>query len=49
MVINLDYTQELRVSVNADNSCIVDFCECGKRLGTETWRSLEDVLAEYCE
>lgn len=48
MTINLTDDYELVITINPDNSCRVDHYEAGYRLGTEVWRSLSDVLEEYC-
>lgn len=48
MIIKIDDIHELRVSENLDGSCVVDFFENGKRLGSECWATTKDVIAEYC-
>lgn len=48
MTIKLSDNHELNITVNRDGSCRVDFIECGRRLGSETWKTLADVIEEYC-
>mgnify|MGYP003291092500 CR=1 FL=1 len=48
MTIKISSIHELVIHINADNSCRVDFMENGRRLDSENWASVQDVIEEYC-
>lgn len=48
MTIKLNDTHELVITINPDNSCRVDFMENGRRLDSEDWANINDVIEEYC-
>lgn len=48
MTIKLSNIHELHITVHPDKHCTVDFIESGRRLATEEWSSLDDVISEYC-
>ena len=48
MTIKISNIHELVIHINADNSCKVDFLENGRRLDSEIWASVEEVIEEYC-
>lgn len=46
--IKLNDIHEIKIHMNKDGSCRLDFYENGRILGSEAWASLYDVIDEYC-